>query len=121
MRNRIIVLYVWGPKHILSAMLLSRVFPGFTDFMNAKKFTICSPCKNWHDTTGACQFKGVILQNLQKPCKVKINTVLLLHFLTINQISKYWFKKKYNTYTEEDINRLISIHQKYRKTGKEYN
>jgi hypothetical protein len=23
--------------------------------------------------------------------------------------------------TEEDINRLISIHQKYRKTGKEYN
>ena len=25
------------------------------------------------------------------------------------------------TDTEEDINRLISIHQKYRKTGKEYN
>jgi hypothetical protein len=23
--------------------------------------------------------------------------------------------------TEEDINRLISIHQKYRKTGREYN
>jgi hypothetical protein len=23
--------------------------------------------------------------------------------------------------TQEDINRLISIHQKYRKTGKEYN
>jgi len=23
--------------------------------------------------------------------------------------------------TEEDINRLISIHQKYRKTGKDYN
>jgi hypothetical protein len=25
------------------------------------------------------------------------------------------------TDTEEDINRLISIHQKFRKTGKEYN
>jgi ATP-dependent Lon protease len=25
------------------------------------------------------------------------------------------------TDTEQDINRLISIHQKYRKTGKEYN
>jgi len=25
------------------------------------------------------------------------------------------------TDTDEDINRLISIHQKYRKTGREYN
>jgi hypothetical protein len=25
------------------------------------------------------------------------------------------------TYTEEDINRLISIHQKYHKIGREYN
>jgi hypothetical protein len=39
--------------------------------MNTKKFTIRSPWKNWHHTTGAGQFEGVILQNLQKTLQGK--------------------------------------------------